>query len=221
MMKTKRNILTLLAVVSGVVTLTPANADCITKTTTYIEPTSSTTTYVEPAQTMQIVPASKVIVAPTTAVVEPTYVAPAAVVPAQTVKTTRTTVTTTTPTLQPTIVSEPETVRRSVIMMGSRPAGATTETTMSAVISPFPVYGNRLAAMNEQIDRSVANGWITAYQAENLRADSSRLGQMILNRDESKTDIDAIERGLTGLNISIQEAMRANGQTAGLSRPTF
>jgi hypothetical protein len=44
---------------------------------------------------------------------------------------------------------------------------------------------------------------------------------MILNRSESKADIDSIERGLTGLNISIQEAMRANGQTAGLTNPTF
>lgn len=220
-MKTRRNILTLLALVGGVTSLTPANADCITKTTTYVEPATNTTTYVAPAPMMQIVPASKVIVAPTTAIVEPAYIAPAAVLPAQTVKTTKTTVTTTTPNIQPTIVSEPETIRRSVIMMGSKPASVSSETTSAAMISPFPVYGYRLAAMNEQIDRSVANGWITAYQAENLRADSSRLGQMILNRTESKSDIDTIERGLTGLNISIQEAMRANGQTAGLSSPTF
>jgi hypothetical protein len=218
-MSTKRNIVMMLSMVSGMASLLPANADCITKTTTYIEP----------AATMQIVPASKVIVAPTSAVIAPTatilspsYLAPTALMPAQTVKTTKTTVTTTAPAVvQPTIVSEPETIKRTVIMMGSTPAATSTETMSAAVISPFPVYGNRLAAMNEQIDRSVANGWITAYQADNLRSDSSRLGQMILNRSESKADIDSIERGLTGLNISIQEAMRANGQTAGLTNPTF
>jgi hypothetical protein len=209
----------MLSMVSGMASLLPANADCITKTTTYIEP----------AQTMQIVPASKVIVAPTSAVIAPTSTvvapscfAPTALMPAQTVRTTKTTVTTTAPPLAlPTIGSEPDTVKRTVIMMGSTPAATSTETMSAAVISPFPVYGNRLAAMNEQIDRSVANGWITAYQADNLRSDSSRLGQMILNRSESKADIDSIERGLTGLNISIQEAMRANGQTAGLTNPTF
>lgn len=209
----------MVTMVSGMASMLPANADCITKTTTYVEPLTRTTTYVEPAQTMQIIPASKVIVAPTTAVVEPTYVAPA--LPTQTIKTTKTTVTTDAPLVQPTIVSEPTTVRRSVMMMGSTPAATSTQTMSAAVISPFPVYGNRLAAMNEQIDRSVANGWITAYQADNLRSDSARLGQMILNRSESKADIDSIERGLTGLNISIQEAMRANGQTAGLNNRTF
>jgi len=75
--------------------------------------------------------------------------------------------------------------------------------------------------MNEQIDRSVANGWITAYQADNLRGNSSRLGQMIVNRSSDQADIDAIERGLTGLNISIQEAMRASGHTAAIVSPTF
>ncbi len=221
-MSIKRKFLMMVTMVSGMASMLPANADCITKTTTYVEPlTRTTTTYVEPAQTMQIIPASKVIVAPTTAVVEPTYVAPAAVLPTQTIKTTKTTVTTDAPLVQPTIVSEPTTVRRNVMMMGSTPAATSTETMSAAAISPFPVYGNRLAAMNEQIDRSVANGWITAYQADNLRSDSARLGQMILNRSESKADIDSIERGLTGLNISIQEAMRANGQTAGLNNRTF
>ena len=105
--------------------------------------------------------------------------------------------------------------------MGSAPAANSTSTVTSSVIGPFPVYGNRLAAMNEQIDRSVANGWVTAYQADNLRADSARLGQMIVNRSSSQADIDAIERGLTGLNISIQEAMRASGHTAAIVSPTF
>lgn len=208
-MSNKRNIIMMLSMVSGMASLLPANADCI-KTTTYVEPTTTSTTYVE--QPMQIVPASKVIVAPTSCVL------PTAVLPAQTVKTTKTTVTTTAPNIIQPVASEPETIRRSVIMMGSTPAASSSSTMTESVSSPFPVYGNRLAAMNEQIDRSVANGWITAYQANSLRATSSRLNQMILNRSDAAADIDAIEHGLTGLNISIQDAMSANGQTAGLTR---
>lgn len=197
-MSTKRNILLMLSLVTGMASLLPASADeCI-----------RTTTYTTPAQTLQLVPQSVFV--------------PSAYMPTQTVKTTKTTVVNTTPALiQPTIVSTPETVNRTVIMMGSAPAASSTSTVTSSVIGPFPVYGNRLAAMNEQIDRSVANGWVTAYQADNLRADSARLGQMIVNRSSSQADIDAIERGLTGLNISIQEAMRASGHTAAIVRPTF
>ncbi len=197
-MSTKRNILLMLSTVTGMASLLPANADeCI-----------RTTTYTTPAQTLQLVPQSVIV--------------PTSYVPTQTVKTTKTTVVNTTPAIiQPTVVSTPDTLSRTVIMMGSTPAASSTSTVTSSVVSPFPVYGNRLAAMNEQIDRSVANGWITAYQANNLRADSSRLGQMIVNRSSSQSNIDSIERGLTGLNISIQEAMRASGHTAAIVSPTF
>ncbi|MBS1957014.1 MAG: hypothetical protein JST89_22685 [Cyanobacteria bacterium SZAS-4] len=207
-MSTKRNTLLMLSVVTGMASLLPASADeCI-----------RTTTYTTPAQTLQLVPQS--VVVPTAIV--PTAVMPTAVVPTQTVRTTKTTVVNTTPAvIQPTIVSSPETIRRTVVMMGSAPAASSTSTVTASVVSPFPVYGNRLAAMNEQIDRSVANGWVTAYQADNLRAESLRLGQMIVNRSNSQGDIDSIERGLTGLNISIQEAMRASGHTAAIVSPTF
>lgn len=202
-MSTKRNTLLMLSMVTGMASLLPASADeCI-----------RTTTYTTPAQTLQLVPQAVVI--------------PTAVIPTQTVRTTKTTVVNTTPTIiqpafiQPTIVSTPDTIRRTVVMTSSAPATTSTSTVSASVVSPFPVYGNRLAAMNEQIDRSVANGWVTAFQADNLRSESLRLGQMIVNRGSSQADIDSIERGLTGLNISIQEAMRANGHTAALVRPTF
>jgi hypothetical protein len=42
-----------------------------------------------------------------------------------------------------------------------------------------------------------------------------------VNRSSSQADIDSIERGLTGLNIAIQEAMRASGHTASIVSPTF
>ena len=71
--------------------------------------------------------------------------------------------------------------------------------------------------MNEQIDRSLANGWITQFQANSLRVDASRLGQMIANRSLLDADTAALEHGLTGLNLSIQDALKANGQTAGLN----
>ncbi len=197
-MSTKRNILMMLSMVTGMASLLPASADECIKTTTYITP----------AQTLQLVPQSVVV--------------PTAFVPTQTVRTTKTTVVNTTPAIiQPTIVSPPDTFSRTVIMTGSAPAASSTSTVTASVVSPFPVYGNRLAAMNEQIDRSVANGWVTAFQAENLRADSLRLGQMIVNRSSSQADVDSIERGLTGLNISIQEAMRASGHTASIVSPTF
>ncbi len=197
-MSTKSNIFLMLSMVTGMASLLPASADeCITRT------------YITPAQTLQLVPQSVIV--------------PTAVMPTQTTKTTRTTVTTSAPAvMQPTILSTPDTVSsRTMIMMGSTPAASSTTSVTASVASPFPVYGNRLAAMNEQIDRSVANGWITAYQADNLRSDSSRLGQMIVNRSSSQADIDSIERGLTGLNISIQEAMRASGHTAAIVSPTF
>jgi len=197
-MSTKRNILMMLSMVSGMASLLPANADnCITRTTTYMTP----------AQTLQLVP--QPVIVPTT------------FMPTQTVKTTKTTVTTTPLVEQPAVVSTPETLSRTVIMMGSAPAASSSSTMTTAVSSPFPVYGNRLAAMNEQIDRSLANGWVTAYQADKLRADSLRVGQMIANRSSSLSDVDSIERGLTGLNISIQEAMKASGHTASIVSPTF
>lgn len=197
-MSTKSNLLLMLSMVTGMASLLPASAsDCV-----------KTTTYITPAQTLQLVP-------------QPVLV-PTAVMPTQTVRTTKTTVVNSAPAIiQPTVVSTPDTIRRTVIMTGSAPAATSTETRSASVVSPFPVYGNRLAAMNEQIDRSVANGWVTAYQADNLRAESSRVGQMIVNRSSSMSDIDSIERGLTGLNISIQEAMRASGHTAAIVSPTF
>ena len=198
-MSTKSNIFLMLSMVTGMASLLPASADqCVSKTTTFITP----------AQTLQLVPQS--VVVPTT------------FMPTQTLKTTKTTVTTTAPAvIQPTILSTPDTVSRTMIMMGSTPSSSASTTVTASVATPFPVYGNRLAAMNEQIDRSLANGWITAYQADNLRADGSRLGQMIVNRSSAQADVDAIERGLTGLNISIQEAMKASGHTAAIVRPTF
>lgn len=187
----------MLSMATGMASLLPASADEIIKTTTFITP----------AQTLQLVPQ---VVVPTT------------FIPSQTVKTTKTTVTTTEPAvIQPTIMSTPDTVSRTMIMMGSAPAVSASTSVTASISTPFPVYGTRLAAMNEQIDRSLANGWVTAYQANSLRADSSRLGQMIINRSSAQTDIDSIEKGLTGLNISIQEAMKLSGHTADLARPTF
>ncbi|MBI2810135.1 MAG: hypothetical protein HYX67_04815 [Candidatus Melainabacteria bacterium] len=199
-MSTKSNILMMLSMVIGMASLLPASADeCISKTTTYITP----------AQTLQIMPQSVILPS-------------AAYVPTQTVKTTKTTVTTTEPTvIQPTIISSPDTISRTMIITGSAPSSSATTSVTASISNPFPIYGNRLAAMNEQIDRSLANGWVTAYQANNLRADSARLGQMIINRSSSQADVDVIEKGLTGLNISIQEAMRASGHTAAIVSPTF
>ncbi len=194
-MSTIRNISMMLAMAAGVASSLPANADeCITRQT-----------FVTPAQTIQVVPQS--ILMPTT------------FMPTSTVKTTKTTVTTTSPNamLEPTFLSTPETTSRTIMMMGSAPASSSSSTVTTLDSTPFPVYGNRLAAMREQIDRSAANGWINSIQAENLRTEASRLGLIIANRNSGLADTDSLERSLTSLNLSIQDAMKANGSTAGLN----
>ncbi len=199
-MSKRRNISIMLAAAASVASVLPANAD------EYI----TRSTYVTPAQTIQVVPQS--VTMPTT------------FMPASTVKTTKTTVTTTSPSatiLEPTTLGMPDATSRTIIMMGSSPASSSSSTITTLDSTPFPVYGNRLAAMKEQIDRSLANGWINSIQAENLRVEASRLGLIIANRNSGLSDTDALERSLTSLNLAIQDAMKANGSTAGLNSRVY
>jgi hypothetical protein len=206
-MSTKQNISTMLSVAASMAAMLPANAgDCITRTTTYVTP----------AETLQVVPQPLVV---PQSVIVPQSIG-TTFMPAQTVKTTKTTVTTT-PMIQPTIVTAPDTVSRTVIMMGSTPATSSSSIVTSAEVGPYPVYGHRLSAMNEQIDRSLANGWITPFQADNLRNESSRLNTMIIARSSNLSDTDALERGLTGLNLAIQDSMKASGHTATVIQRTY
>lgn len=204
-MSTKQNLLVMFAAVAGMTQLLPAQADELV-----------TRTFVTPSQVMQVVPQPVVIPTTTTS-----YIAPA-----QTVKTTRTTVTTSAPALCPAPVAPlaalpTETVRRTVIMSAPAAAAPSSSMVTEAEVGPFPVYSNRLSAMNEQIDRACANSWITRYQADNLRIESNRLSQMIMNRSTALADVDTLEKGLTGLNLDIQSAMQTNGHTAGLIQPTY
>lgn len=207
-MSMKRNLLFLLATTATVSALQPANAnDCITRRTTFITPGDE----VRVVPQSFVIPTTSTYIQPTTS----TYMQP------QTIKTTKTTVTTTTPSIiQPTVIETPETMNRSVIMMGATPPAASTSVVTASEVGPFPVYSNRLSAMNEQIDRSLANGWITGYQADNLRLESNRLSQMIMNRDGYLSDTSVLEKGLTGLNLSIQNALQSNGHTAAVIRST-
>ena len=70
--------------------------------------------------------------------------------------------------------------------------------------------------MSDQINKARLNGWITANQAYSLNAEHDRLASMISVRSDSKFEIDTLEKGLTGLNLSIQDAMAATRATAGL-----
>lgn len=70
--------------------------------------------------------------------------------------------------------------------------------------------------MNDQINNALANGWITAAQANSLMAQHNQLADMIAVRTTSRFDSDSLERGLNNLNLSIQDAMNSTRATAGL-----
>jgi hypothetical protein len=206
-MSTKHKISVMLSVAASMATILPANAgDCITRTTTYVTP----------AETLQVVP--QPLLYPQSVIVPQSI--GTTLLPTQTVKTTKTTVTTT-PVIQPTIVTTPDSVSRTVIMMGSTPATSSSSMVTTTDVGPYPVYGNRLSAMNEQIDRSLANGWISQFQADNLRNESSRLNTMIIARSSNLSDTDVLERRLTGLNLAIQDAMKTSGHTATVIQRTY
>jgi hypothetical protein len=70
--------------------------------------------------------------------------------------------------------------------------------------------------MNDQISNALANGWLTAAQANALTAQHNQLADMISVRTTSRFDSDSLERGLNNLNLAIQDAMNSTRATAGL-----
>jgi len=110
-------------------------------------------------------------------------------------------------------------MRRTTITGVRAMKPSSTSTAFSAELGPIAIYGNRLAAMNQQISESLAKGWITQPQANSLLSQHDRLAAMISERSTSRFDSDSLEKGLNNLNLAIQDAMNSTRATAGLGQP--
>ena len=106
--------------------------------------------------------------------------------------------------------------RTTVIEAPVNNATSSHTTAFSADLGPLPIYSNRLAAMNDQINNASTKGWMTQAQANSLLLEHDRLASMISSRSTTRFDSDSLEKGLNSLNLAIQAAMNYTHTTAGL-----
>jgi hypothetical protein len=142
--------------------------------------------------------------------------------PSSTMTTTRTIETTPTNSIlvTPTYPGVPtiadDTISRRTVIVGDRPAAASTSSTTAVVSSSLdnkPNYLERLRLLRQQLDKGTANGWIKADRSAQL---SSRLSDL-QNRESSvrgagylKVDCDSFEKELTGFNIELSHSMEGH-----------
>lgn len=78
-----------------------------------------------------------------------------------------------------------------------------------------PLYGERLRALKEQLDKAESKGWITGTEALSL---NNRYNDLVAQEAAVrahgylKVDCDAIEKNLTGFNIQLSQDMAGANQ---------
>lgn len=86
-----------------------------------------------------------------------------------------------------------------------------TETTFLSASARKPMFNIRINNLKQQIDKGVANGWLTSAQAAEFSARADALmsqadAQLVADADQSVSD--PIERSVNQLNIDVTGAMQ-------------
>jgi len=134
-----------------------------------------------------------------------TFIAPAT--DQTTTTTTRTTVTDDAPADQ---VIERRTVMFPTNTIGSSNSSSSTTIDTNALQNGTPDYGRRIHNLKSQLDKAIANGWISNEEAQSLNSQCSELvsdEQNVRNNGYIKADCDAFEKKLNAFNIRLSDDM--------------
>ncbi|MBX9691242.1 MAG: hypothetical protein K2Z81_02590 [Cyanobacteria bacterium] len=115
-------------------------------------------------------------------------------------------------------VTEPSVVREETIIEKTTSSPVTVESTAPATVSTEvsesarkPLFHARLNNIKEQVDRGVANGWLSSGQASDFRARADALlneADTHLASMADKTLGDSLERQVNQLNIDVSSSMQ-------------
>jgi hypothetical protein len=157
-----------------------------------IDPLKSTTTVETHSTTAVDLLPTTTIVEPSTTVVTPTVIERRAIIP-----------TVVDPTLEPMVEEQTVSVQTT-----TTPG---TETTFLSASERKPMFNIRINNLKQQVDKGVANGWLTSAQAAEFQARADALmsqadAQLVADADPSVSD--PIERGVNQLNIDVSGAMK-------------
>ena len=105
-----------------------------------------------------------------------------------------------------------QTIEKRTVYTRLSPADAsqtfTTTSSRDSIKTGHPNYGERLQNLRSQLDKAIANNWLTAAQAADLNSQYDSLAAQevsVRSHDYLKVDCDDFEKKLTAFNIQLSQ----------------